>query len=208
MPALLQDSTDTVLMVQDTRLPVHGLLVAMQSQVLAEAMACDFGTGLPNEIHLAGDTIKTIQHALAYMYRCATARPAEGADFTSWDEAVGVARFAHKYDAMALASEAEAFLHQHVQGMARWQPAKQQCLQDNHREATKEALELAATENAAHWDMMDMLAFASEVHFEKLEWLCLQKLVHMQGTRRLRSDACLDLLQPEVLGKLMQKLAL
>lgn len=207
MPSQLHEATDTVLVVQDRRLPVHRVLVAMQSRVLAEALACGPDTRLPSEVQLAGDTVKTIQHALAYVYRCANARPAEGVEFASQDEAVSVARFAHKYDAPALASEAEAFLHQHDQGMSGWQPAKRPRLQGVQRRAAHEALELAAPENVPQWDVMDMLEFASQARLGKLEQLCLQKLVDTQGKGSLRSDARLELLRPEVLGKLVRKLA-
>ena len=180
----------------------------MQSRVLGEALAYTPSTELPKKIPLAGDAVKDMQYALSYIYRSANTRPAKAVEFTSLDEAVSVAQFAHKYDARALASEAEDFLQHQVKGMATWLPGRWHMVEKKRSGTASKTLELASSEKAGHWDVMDMLAFASHIHSEKLERLCLQMLINLPGGREcLRSDARLELLGPVLLGQLVRQLA-
>ncbi|KAK9838950.1 hypothetical protein WJX74_006589 [Apatococcus lobatus] len=58
------------------------------------------------------------------------------------------------------------------------------------------------------WDLVDMLAFAAQLHLTALEQACLDQLTETQhGKVELQSDGRLLRLESDLLGKLVQELA-
>ena len=118
----LQGTPDIALVVQGQKFLAHGLLLAMHSRILAEAMACSNGAQLPKEVPLDGDSPDTIQSALSHIYRRGTMSSSTFKSHLESSElmAVQVALFAHKYDAAALAEEAEDALTNHFMSRSKY----------------------------------------------------------------------------------------
>ena len=222
MPAWLVTSTDVVLVMHDERFPVHGLLLAIHSRVLAEVMGCAPAAQHPKEVPLSEDRPERIRWALSYIYRRASAGAKDPVTFSSQDEALGLAHFAHKYDATDLAGEAEAYLMQMIQHC---QGKRSAASHTAHRKGSgynsygcpdypdglpahtgykgtpsTPPWELADFDSSSRWNLVDMLAFASQTHLTALAQTCLDQLTETQhGEAELQSDGRLQLLESEQL---------
>ena len=203
MPAGLNYPTDAALIVQEQMLPVHGLLLAVHSKVLAQALVSSEPSELPKVIPLTEDTIETVGQLLQvldYIYRSAS-WPGNSASFTSRQQAVCVAQFARKYDAPTLSADAEAYLQDQVESLYFGQCFSKGGLKDDASHDTSGHPQLASPEKLTTWNEIDMLAFASQMHLSRLEQTCLEKLTDIKGSYKeslLESDDRLQHLSLEL----------
>jgi len=108
----------TVLMVENTALPVHSQILAYNSPVFSEMFLTALTSSKNEEskliVPLVNDTLGTVCIALEYLYdRCANRKGPETVG-DSLDEAEAVLGFAHKYDMKNILEECESCLVQAV----------------------------------------------------------------------------------------------
>ncbi len=102
----LAETTDLVLLVEDTKLPVHSYVLTSNSPVLLSAVRDTWkqeGSSLP----LLGDGRADTIVALKYLY-------ARSPKIASVDDAVILSKFAHKYSISHLSSDCSEFLVNHA----------------------------------------------------------------------------------------------
>lgn len=207
VPASLQGLTDAILVVEDQKFLVHGMLLAMHSRVLEVALACNGpAEHLLKEVPLEGQSTDSICKVLTYIYRRAHEGPF--LQCASRVEAVQVVSFAHQYDAPMLLAEAEIYLGKTLkeaidsQSNLPLQPAGSSAGRQGAKANYKEPHALADLEAIPCWNLLDMLAFAADTHLSKLEEACMLALLSLP---KFLHDNRLQTLEPRLLAQLLQR---
>lgn len=118
LPAAFVDMSDTVLLVDDAKLPVHKAILAANSAVFAEL----FMTASAQQSHsllelpLPGDRMWDVYTALKYLYKGCTPCASSSPEIESTDDARALVLFAHKYGINSLLDACEEFLVELAQG--------------------------------------------------------------------------------------------
>lgn len=104
----LAETTDLVLVVEDVKLPVHSYVLTSNSSVLLSAVkaTCSF-TPHSKELPLPGDSRADTVVALKYLY-------ARKPKIVSVEDAVALAKFAHKYSIPHLTTHCSTYLVSHA----------------------------------------------------------------------------------------------
>ena len=105
---------DVLLVAENEEFPAHSFLLGVNSvifaEILSEARSSTSDPAQQLRLPLTDDSAKDVRIALTYFYMgCAVISPLKP-ELQSVDDAISLARFAHKYAVTALVAECESFL--------------------------------------------------------------------------------------------------
>lgn len=113
LPKEVVETVDTALLVNDSVLPVHQLVLTLSSAVLRDLLFSQASTlqgGQVQMVPLMDDGKDCVQDALAYMYQRVSMLSIEPPEVDSILEAKHLVRFGHKYGVKVLLDEGDAFI--------------------------------------------------------------------------------------------------
>lgn len=112
LPAAFADMADTILMVDNARLPVHRAILAANSGVFAALfISATAGQLTPMlEVPLLDDAMWDVYTALMHLYKGCTVITPSTPEIRSAEEAKALVRFAHKYSITSLINASEDYL--------------------------------------------------------------------------------------------------
>lgn len=105
---------DVLLVAENEEFPAHSFLLAVNSVIFAEILSeARSSTNDPLQqlrLPLTDDSAKDVRIALTYFYMRCAVMSSSRLELQSVDDAISLARFAHKYAVTPLAAECESFL--------------------------------------------------------------------------------------------------